>query len=289
MGSFHIVMSSLSRDFLLRIVKRQEPVLVQTLGAQLPVECFDQNVIRRLSRPAEVQTHSVEIRPLIESLARKLAPIVHTDLGRERAPLGFDPVEHTGDVVAPQTAVDLNREALACEVLDYRQEPKSVTVEELVGHEVHAPALVDVSRRCPLGPRYTALVPARLVSTDAQSFFPVEPVHPLTIHWPAFPAQLDPDSLVAPRDMHFFDITDSQSQHGLIIGDALVAVRRARRREHAARTPLADVVRGLSLAHHLSSAILPCLHAVQARPVNMACQCSTLVWDQLPPLVNSAR
>ncbi len=218
-------MQSPGCDFLLGVVKRKKPVLIEALGTQPAVEGFDDPIVRRLSGTTEVQTHALQVRPLVQPLARKLAAVIHADLRWERSPIGRDPVEHAGDIIATQAAGHLDRQAFACEVIDYRQEPEATPIEELVGHEIHAPALVGVSRPGQLWPGGAAPVPTRLVPAYAESFFPVEPVDPLAIHHPALPAQPDPDPLITQRDMHACKFLDPRSEHGLIVLHALVALR----------------------------------------------------------------
>ena len=45
------------------VVQRQEPVLVQALVTKLPIERLDHRIVRRLSRSAEVELHTVEVGP----------------------------------------------------------------------------------------------------------------------------------------------------------------------------------------------------------------------------------
>lgn len=52
--SFLIVLSPISLAFWSGIIQRQEPVLVDTLGPNLAVEGFDEDIIRRLAGPSEV-------------------------------------------------------------------------------------------------------------------------------------------------------------------------------------------------------------------------------------------
>src|SRR5690606_30878747 len=91
-GSFLIVMPTPGLDFLPCVVQTHEPVLVQALGPQPPVERLDEPVVRGLSTPAEVQPDMVQVCPLIQHPAGKLAPVVDPDLLRPPA-LASDPVQ----------------------------------------------------------------------------------------------------------------------------------------------------------------------------------------------------
>ncbi len=63
-----VVILSPNLDHLLGVFERQEPVLVQALLAELPVERFDERVIRGSSWPAEVKFDAVEVGPPIQGL-----------------------------------------------------------------------------------------------------------------------------------------------------------------------------------------------------------------------------
>lgn len=90
-----------------------EPVLVQALGTEQPVERLDQPIILRgLSRPAEVQSNTVEIRPQVDPLAREIAPVINPDLLRQD-----DSIQHPGHIVAVEPLVHPDRQTLACDVI----------------------------------------------------------------------------------------------------------------------------------------------------------------------------
>ena len=54
-----------------------EPVLVQTLIPEPPVEAFDETVLDGFPRIDESQLHSVLVRPLVEDPAGELRTVVH--------------------------------------------------------------------------------------------------------------------------------------------------------------------------------------------------------------------
>ena len=58
-GSFLVVVSTPSLAFLHGVVEAHEPVLVQALRPELAVEAFDERIVGRLARPAEVQGDAV--------------------------------------------------------------------------------------------------------------------------------------------------------------------------------------------------------------------------------------
>jgi hypothetical protein len=57
-----------------RVVKRQEPVGVQTLRPELPVEGLDEGVARRLPRTGEVEHDVLLVGPEVEIPADELRP-----------------------------------------------------------------------------------------------------------------------------------------------------------------------------------------------------------------------
>ena len=66
MGTFFVVVSAPILHLRSGIVKRQEPVSVQTLGPELAVEGFDKRIVRWLAGSAEVQSDAVRVGPQVE-------------------------------------------------------------------------------------------------------------------------------------------------------------------------------------------------------------------------------
>lgn len=65
-----------------------EPVLVQALVPERPVETFDVGVLHRLAGLDEMQAHAALIGPGVQGLPGELRPIVHHD--RLRRPSNAD-------------------------------------------------------------------------------------------------------------------------------------------------------------------------------------------------------
>lgn len=61
----------------------EEPMLVEALVAESPVEALHDRVLHRLARLDEASSNAVLVRPLIQSPTRQLWPIVQHDLGRQ--------------------------------------------------------------------------------------------------------------------------------------------------------------------------------------------------------------
>ena len=59
------------------VVQRQEPVCVQAFITQTAVEAFDEGIVGRLARPAEVQRDAVDVGPMVERPTGKFGAIAH--------------------------------------------------------------------------------------------------------------------------------------------------------------------------------------------------------------------
>jgi len=71
-------------DLAARIRQRAEPMFVQALAAELPVESLDVSVLRRLTRLDQAQLDPVRIHPGVHRLEGKLRPLVRADRRRQR-------------------------------------------------------------------------------------------------------------------------------------------------------------------------------------------------------------
>lgn len=74
-----VVVAPPVRNGLPGLLKRLEPVFVQALVAELPVEAFDVAVLHRLARLDEQVPHAMLDRPGDEGPARELRPIVNAE------------------------------------------------------------------------------------------------------------------------------------------------------------------------------------------------------------------
>lgn len=65
------------------VLKRQEPMAVQTFVPQAAVERYQKSIVRRLARPTEVERHAVLVHPAVKRLRDELKSVVYPDaLGR---------------------------------------------------------------------------------------------------------------------------------------------------------------------------------------------------------------
>ena len=63
-------------DRLPRFSKGEKPILIQALLAQSAVKAFDESIVSRLARPAELELHAVTMGPGVERLRDKFAAVV---------------------------------------------------------------------------------------------------------------------------------------------------------------------------------------------------------------------
>ena len=143
MGSYFVVLPPPILQFPPRVVERQEPVRIQALRPQAPIERLDESVVRRLPRPAEIQRDVVLVSPQIEVARDEFGSLIDADRAGI-ADFGADPVERRHHVFAPiaQTRIDDRRKA--GEEIHHRQDPQFPSGRELVVDEVHRPGFVCV-------------------------------------------------------------------------------------------------------------------------------------------------
>src|SRR5262245_12217346 len=67
-----------------RLDEAGEPLLIETLVAELPVEALDERILDRLARPDKPQLHAASIGPGIDGAAAEFWPVVH-DQDRRQA------------------------------------------------------------------------------------------------------------------------------------------------------------------------------------------------------------
>src|SRR3954447_4405420 len=78
-GAFLVVVSAPSLHLFCRVRKAHEPVRVQALAAEPPIESLYQGVVRRFAGPGEVERDAVGVGPQIEVPGDELRALVHTD------------------------------------------------------------------------------------------------------------------------------------------------------------------------------------------------------------------
>ena len=97
-----------------RVGKAQEPVRIEALGAELPIQALDERVVGRLARAGEVERDVVLIRPQVEIAGDKLAPLVDADHARIAHALLLGPGAKAQTVVAPDRDSTLITKSVLC-------------------------------------------------------------------------------------------------------------------------------------------------------------------------------
>ena len=119
----------------------EENFYVQALVAQSSVERFNVAVLNRVSGPNEIWMYSVQIQPMIHSLAGELSSIVHGDrLGCTAVRNHL--IEGRCDLLSAQCRAGVDRQALAAVLIDKCQHSEPAASSEPVFDEPHAPYLV---------------------------------------------------------------------------------------------------------------------------------------------------
>jgi hypothetical protein len=121
--------------------------------------------------------------------------------------------------------------------------------EQLIGHEVHAPSLIDHTSPGPLAADRTALVASWSFSTHLKPFLAVQPIHQLVIYLPALTPQQDMQPLVAVVNTAGCQVPKTNPQLGPIITHALVVVSHPREPQCPAGSPFTHLVGHLDLLH----------------------------------------
>jgi hypothetical protein len=176
------------RDLLAGVGQIAEPVLVQALIAEAPVETLHVAILHRSPGLDRVPLETLLVGPLIDRAAHELGSVVAADLPRQSASL-LQFFQYAHHAHSTQRGVDLDRQALPRVVIHDVQGTKPPPRAERIGHEVHRPHLVGCQgRRQRLA--HCAALPATL-APQCQLFLYVQPVHALMVDLPSFALQQD--------------------------------------------------------------------------------------------------
>src|SRR5208337_3631999 len=100
-----------SSDLLPRISQAAEPVLVQALIAEAPVETFHIAILHRSSGLNRMPLQDLLVGPLIDRTTYELGSVVAADLARQTAAV-LQFFQHAHHPHSAQRGVDLDRQAL---------------------------------------------------------------------------------------------------------------------------------------------------------------------------------
>src|SRR5258708_36249054 len=179
---------------------RGEPLPIQALVTQRAVEALGEAVLPGATRIAGARCCLVKSEPALNRLGHALRAIVAAQRGR-RAVGGEEPVQHADDPHGRQRGGDLNRQALAGELVhDWPQlelgAGQTRIMDEIVGPDV---ARMCRLRRC--GRRDACTAPSAAGLGDLARGCPPEPLDPPAIYPPALPPQECPDAAIAVAGM----------------------------------------------------------------------------------------
>ena len=95
----------------------------------------------------QVDLDATLVGPLVHHFADELAAVVCFDR------LGLSTLMHDGaqdahHVFAVEALTDMNGQALARAAIHYREHAQLASIEQVIGHQVHAPDVIDPPRQC---------------------------------------------------------------------------------------------------------------------------------------------
>ncbi len=85
----------------------------------------------------------------------------------------------------------MDRQAFPTKIIHYSQRPKTPPVKQIIRHEIHTPALIDMRQDRALLTACRTDMSAGAFSAQVQAFQAINPVGFLVVNRPALPAQLN--------------------------------------------------------------------------------------------------
>ena len=134
-------------------------------------------------------------------------------------------------------------------VIDSLQQSESLPADQLIGHEVHAPAVIGTLSDRTSFANLNALPPTWLSPPDFMSFFAVQPVHELLVHEPPFPTQEHPEPRISELHPTGRQVSKSYAKLGPRITPAPVTVGRSGKPKNPASSAFSHPIRHLHLPH----------------------------------------
>jgi len=128
----------------------------------------------------------------------------------------------------------VNSPALTAKVIDYREGPDFAPIEKLIGHEIHAPALVGPLQLYSLQPVSGGPAALGPFAAQMQPFQTVEAMYALVVVGPALPTQEREQALTAVADAHLGQLPQVLAQHRIIPPVRLVGPTRPLQRNKLA-------------------------------------------------------
>lgn len=128
--------------------KGVEDFLVEQLVPELVVEAFVVAILPWRSGLDLERLHADPAQPVTDGMGGELGTIVATDVIGRAVPLE-QLGEDSKDVIAPELALDMDRQALAAVLVDHRQHAERPPVMRTISHKVVAPHVASVLRTQP--------------------------------------------------------------------------------------------------------------------------------------------
>src|SRR5690606_10193578 len=153
------------------------------------------------------------------------------------------------DVFALELLVHLNGQTHLGEVVHDRQAPEPAAVEERIGYEVHAPALVGSGQHGPFHTMSCRLASARPFTPQVEPGLAIQSINTLVVVRPAFSTQQHEDPPKAVTNTGGGDLFDPAKQWPIIPLPGLVVPRRSTLLHHVASTTNAHPVSINQVAH----------------------------------------
>ena len=161
--------------------------------------------------------------------------------------------QHLHPIIVPQSTRYLDPQALANELIDYREHPEHLAVmgaclDEVIGPDMVRPARSETDARAIIEPKPA---PLRLLVWNLQRLTPPDALYALVVHVPAFSMKQCRDPSIAVAAILTSQADDRRGQRLLVISiDGLITLRRAGLAKHTAGTPLRH---GILLTHMLDT------------------------------------
>src|SRR5215831_8880820 len=189
------------------------------------------------------------IGPHIDNLTTELAamiaehPLWGTALRRQ-------PSERLHDVLAAETLAHLNRQAFSRTDIHDRQGPNPLPVRQLIGDNIQGPGVLRSRHRGPMPPHGGCFAPPRRPMTQGQAFLPVQAIHEVLAHGPAFASEQHPNLAIAIAHAGLSELIDPLPERGAGIPMMAIPIGGPRTAGRSAGAAFADRIRRAQILHH---------------------------------------
>ncbi len=145
----------------------------------------------------------------------------------------------------------MDRQTFPTKIIHYSQRPKTPTIKQIIRHEIHTPALIDMRQDRPLLAVCCTDMSAGALSAQIQPFQAINPVYFLVVNLPAFPSQLDMNARATIPYPGFRYFPDTQGYRPIVTPDLPVVDSSALHQQPASPADT-DTIYLLQKAHRLA-------------------------------------